>query len=171
MLQPGNGLEAGTTQGPLIDQAAVDHVEAVVKDAAEKGATVVAGGARHALGGLFYAPTVLTGVTAQMRAFREEIFGPVAPVVRFATEKEAVALANDTEFGLASYVFTRDLGRTWRMSEALESGMVGVNEVLLATAEAPFGGIKESGMGREGGVEGLMDYMDTKLIVMGGIDG
>lgn len=171
MLRAGSGLEAGVTQGPLIDEAAVNHVESLVRDAVEKGAKVLTGGKRHRLGGLFYEPTVLTDVTPAMRVFREEIFGPVAPVVGFASEKEAVALANDTEVGLASYVFTRDLGRTWRMSEALEFGMVGVNEVLLAMAEAPFGGVKESGMGREGGVEGLMDYMDTKLIVMGGIDG
>jgi succinate-semialdehyde dehydrogenase/glutarate-semialdehyde dehydrogenase len=170
-LRSGSGLDAGVTQGPLIDQAAVDHVEGLVKNAVEKGATVLAGGKRHVLGGLFYEPTVLAGVTPAMRVFKEEIFGPVAPVVRFSTEEEAIALANDTEVGLASYVFTKDLGRTWRMSEALEYGMVGVNEVILAMAEAPFGGIKESGMGREGGCEGLLDYMDTKYILMGGIDG
>lgn len=171
LLKSGNGLEAGTTQGPLIDQAAVDHVDSLVKDAVEKGARVLVGGKPHALGGLYYEPTVLVGVKPNMRVFREEIFGPVAPVVSFTSEKEAIALANDTEVGLASYVFTCDLGRTWRMSEALEYGMVGINEVALAMTEAPFGGIKESGLGREGGHEGLMDYMDTKYILMGGIEG
>jgi succinate-semialdehyde dehydrogenase/glutarate-semialdehyde dehydrogenase len=170
-LKVGNGLEAGITQGPLIEQAAVDHVQALIKDAVAKGATIRAGGKPHALGGLFFEPTIITGVTPEMRLFREEIFGPVAPVTTFATEKEAIALANDTEFGLASYVFTKDLGRTWRMSEALEYGMVGINDYVLATAEAPFGGIKESGLGREGGIEGLMEYMDTKFILMGGIEG
>jgi succinate-semialdehyde dehydrogenase/glutarate-semialdehyde dehydrogenase len=169
-LRPGSGLEPCTTLGPLIDQAAVSAMEALMADAVEKGARVLVGGKRHSLGGLFYEPTVLTGVTPAMRVFREEIFGPVAPLVGFSSEKEAVALANDTEAGLASYVFTRDIGRVWRMSEALEYGMVGVNDVVLAIAEAPFGGIKESGMGREGGSEGLMDYMDTKYILMGGID-
>ncbi len=169
-LTSGNGLEAGVTQGPLIEQAAVDHVEGLVQDAVEKGARIMTGGKRHSLGGLFYEPTVLTGVTPAMRIFREEIFGPVAPVVCFSSEQEAIALANDTEVGLASYVFTQNLGRSWRMSEALEFGMVGVNEVILAMTEAPFGGIKESGMGREGGCEGLLDYMDTKYILMGGLD-
>jgi len=166
----GSGLEPSTTLGPMIDQAAVDTMEALVADAVEKGARVLVGGKRHSLGGLFYEPTVLTGVTPAMRVFREEIFGPVAPLVGFSSEKEAVAMANDTNAGLASYVYTRDIGRAWRMSEALEYGMVGVNDTVLAMAEAPFGGIKESGMGREGSCEGLMDYMDTKYILMGGID-
>jgi len=138
-----------------------------VRDALTGGATLLTGGKRHALGGLFFEPTVLAGVTPGMRVFREEIFGPVAPVVGFATEAEAVVLANDTEFGLASYVFTKDLGRAWRVSEALAYGMVGVNETALAMAEAPFGGVKESGLGREGGGEGLLEYLDTKYVLMG----
>jgi succinate-semialdehyde dehydrogenase/glutarate-semialdehyde dehydrogenase len=169
-LKAGSGLEPGVTQGPLIDEHAVKHVEALVADSVAKGARVMAGGKRHALGGLFYEPTVLGCVTPSMRVFREEIFGPVAPIVPFSSEKEAIALANDTEVGLASYVFTSDLGRAWRVSEALEYGMVGVNEVILAMAEAPFGGIKESGMGREGGSEGILDYMDTKYVLMGGLN-
>ena len=170
-LTTGNGLEAGITQGPLIEQSAVAHVEELIADAVGKGAALATGGKRHALGGLFFEPTVLTGVTPDMRVFKEEIFGPVAPVVTFNTEAQAIALANETQAGLASYVFTKDLGRTWRLSEALEYGMVGINEVILAMAEAPFGGIKESGQGREGGCEGLLDYMETKYILMGGIDG
>ncbi|WP_279355866.1 NAD-dependent succinate-semialdehyde dehydrogenase [Fundidesulfovibrio agrisoli] len=169
-LKPGNGLEPATTLGPLIDSKAVAFMESLVADAVASGARVAVGGKRHALGGLFYEPTLLTGVTPSMRVFKEEIFGPLAPVVCFSSEKEAIALANDTNAGLASYIFTRDIGRIWRVSEALEYGMVGVNEVTLAMAEAPFGGVKESGMGREGGHEGLMDYMDTKYILMGGID-
>ncbi|WP_272881721.1 NAD-dependent succinate-semialdehyde dehydrogenase [Fundidesulfovibrio soli] len=169
-LKPGNGLEPGVILGPLIDSKAVASMEALVADAVACGARVAVGGKRHALGGLFYEPTLLTGVTPSMRVFKEEIFGPVAPVVSFSSEKEAIALANDTNAGLASYVFTRDVGRVWRVSEALEYGMVGVNEVSLAMAEAPFGGFKESGVGREGGHEGLMDYMETKYILMGGID-
>ncbi|WP_243360213.1 NAD-dependent succinate-semialdehyde dehydrogenase [Fundidesulfovibrio terrae] len=169
-LRVGSGLDAGVTQGPLIDESAVKHVEALVAEAVDKGARIMVGGKRHALGGLFYEPTVLGSVTPSMRVFREEIFGPVAPIVPFSSEKEAIALANDTEVGLASYMFTNDLGRTWRVSEALEYGMVGVNEVILAMAEAPFGGIKESGMGREGGSEGILDYMDTKYVLMGGLN-
>jgi succinate-semialdehyde dehydrogenase/glutarate-semialdehyde dehydrogenase len=168
-LRLGNGLEIETTQGPLIDEAAVAKVQELVDDALAKGAKAVTGGRRSTLGGWFFEPTVLVGVTQDMRVFREEIFGPVAPVVKFATEEQAVELANDTAYGLASYLYTRDLGRTWRVSEALEYGLVGVNETALASAEIPFGGIKESGLGREGGVEGLLDYMETKYILMGGM--
>ncbi|GFK96094.1 Glutarate-semialdehyde dehydrogenase DavD [Fundidesulfovibrio magnetotacticus] len=167
VLKSGSGLIPGVTQGPLIDRAAVEHVQALVDDALVHGARLLAGGKPHALGGLFYEPTLLAGVTPSMRVYREEIFGPVAPIVTFATEKQAVEMANDTDVGLASYLFTHDLGRAWRVSEALEYGMVGVNEVILAMAEAPFGGVKESGMGREGGQEGIQDYLDTKYVLMG----
>jgi succinate-semialdehyde dehydrogenase / glutarate-semialdehyde dehydrogenase len=168
-LKLGNGMDAGVTQGPLVEAKAVEHVEALVKDAVAKGAKVVVGGKRPSPNGLFFEPTVLVGVTPAMRVYREEIFGPVAPVVVFNTEEEAIAMANDTEYGLASYVFTRDLGRTWRVSEGLEYGMVGVNESALASAEVPFGGITESGQGREGGCQGILDFMETKYVLMGGI--
>ena len=168
-LKLGNGMDAGVSQGPLIDEKAVAHVEALVKDALAKGAKAVIGGKRSTLGGLFYEPTVLVGVTAEMRVYQEEIFGPVAPVITFSTEEQAIAMANDTNYGLASYFFTRDLGRAWRVSEGLDYGLVGLNEVALASAEVPFGGFKESGMGREGGSEGIEDYMETKYVLMGGI--
>lgn len=165
----GNGFEPGTEIGPLINSDAVAFVDGLVHDAVKKGAEVLAGGQLHSLGGNYYQPTVLRGVTRAMRLFDEEIFGPIAPLMVFESEKEAIALSNDTSFGLASYIYTRDLGRAWRVSEALEYGLVGVNEVALAMAEAPFGGVKESGMGREGGWEGLKDYMETRYVLMGGI--
>lgn len=168
-LKLGNGMDDGVSQGPLIDDKAVAHVEALVKDALAKGAKAVIGGKRSPLGGRFYEPTVLTGVTKEMRVYQEEIFGPVAPVITFSTEEQAIAMANDTNYGLASYFFTRDLGRAWRVSEGLDYGLVGLNEVALASAEVPFGGFKESGMGREGGSEGIEDYMETKYVLMGGI--
>ncbi|MCG8595745.1 MAG: NADP-dependent succinate-semialdehyde dehydrogenase, partial [Kiloniellales bacterium] len=149
-LKVGNGLEAGISQGPLIDMAAVEKVEEHVADATEKGARVVAGGARHELGGSFFQPTLLADVTTEMKVTREETFGPVAPLFRFETEDEAIALANDTEFGLAAYFYARDLGRVWRVGEALESGIVGINTGIISTEVAPFGGVKESGVGREG---------------------
>ncbi len=167
-LTTGNGFEAGVTQGPLIDGAAIDKAQAHVADAVSKGARIVAGGQQRA-GGRFMTPTVLADVTSDMLCAREETFGPVAPVFRFGTEQEAVAMANKTEFGLASYVYTRDVGRVVRVAEQLEYGMVGVNTGLISTAEVPFGGIKQSGVGREGGKQGLDEYLETKYICLGGI--
>ena len=171
VLRVGSGLEAGTQQGPLIDEAAVVKVEALIADAVAKGGEVVSGGRRHALGGCFFEPTVIKGATPAMRFTDEEIFGPVAPVYRFETEPEAIALANATEFGLASYFYTNDLGRAVRVMEGLKCGIVGVNEGLVTTVEAPFGGMKQSGLGREGGRQGIEDYLDTKYVGIGGIAG
>jgi succinate-semialdehyde dehydrogenase/glutarate-semialdehyde dehydrogenase len=140
-----------------------------VADAVAKGARIACGGARHALGGTFYAPTIIADVTPEMRVAREEIFGPVAPLFRFSTEAEAVKMANDTEFGLASYFYTRDIARAWRVTEALEYGMVGINTGLITTEVAPFGGVKESGMGREGSRHGILDYTEIKYACFGGI--
>jgi len=168
-LKVGNGLAAETQQGPLIDEKAVVKVEEHIADAVAKGARVVAGGARHALGGTFFQPTVLANATREMALAREETFGPVAPLFRFKTEQEAVELANDTEFGLASYFFTRDLARAWRVSEALEYGMVGLNTGLISTEVAPFGGVKESGVGREGSKYGIEDFLTIKYVCIGGI--
>jgi succinate-semialdehyde dehydrogenase/glutarate-semialdehyde dehydrogenase len=168
-LKTGNGFAEDVTFGPLIDNAAVDKVREHITDAIEHGARVLAGGKSHALGGLFFEPTVLTDVTNQMRVAHEETFGPLAPLIRFETEEEVIAAANDTEFGLASYVFTRDVARVFRVSEALEYGMVGVNTGAISTAEAPFGGIKMSGLGREGSRYGLDDFIELKYICLGGI--
>ena len=168
-LKVGAGLEEGTQQGPLIDEKAVEKVEEFIKDATAKGGKVVAGGKRHKLGGSFFEPTVISEAKPNMMFMKEEIFGPVAPIFRFETEEEAVKLANDTEFGLASYFYTKDLGRTVRVMEALKYGMVGVNEGLITTVEAPFGGVKESGVGREGGHQGIEDYLDTKYVCIGGL--
>ncbi|BDW84168.1 NAD-dependent succinate-semialdehyde dehydrogenase [Roseicyclus marinus] len=168
-LKVGDGREAGVAQGPLIDLAAVAKVEELLDDAKGKGATVVLGGSRHQLGGTFFQPTILTGATRDMAFAREEIFGPLAPVFRFETEEEAVEMANATEFGLASYVYTRDLGRAFRMNTGLQYGMIGINSGLITTVEAPFGGVKESGMGKEGGSQGLEDYLDTKYVCIDGI--
>jgi succinate-semialdehyde dehydrogenase/glutarate-semialdehyde dehydrogenase len=168
-LRVGDGLAGETEQGPMIDAAAIKKVEEHIADATSKGAKVAAGGHRHALGGTFFEPTVLTGVTPAMMVAREETFGPVAPLFRFKTEKEAIAMANDTEFGLASYVYTRDLARSWRVSEALEYGIVGLNTGLISTEVAPFGGIKESGTGREGSKYGLLDYTEIKYVCVGGV--
>lgn len=169
-LKTGNGYEDGVTFGPLIDQAAIDKVEQHVRDATSKGGNVLLGGKRHALGGTFFEPTILTGVTSDMAIASEETFGPVAPLFKFETEAEAIAAANDTEFGLASYFYSRDMARVWRVSEALEYGMVGINTGLISTAEAPFGGVKLSGLGREGSRYGLDDFMELKYLCMGGID-
>ena len=168
-LKVGNGLQNGVSQGPLIDAPALAKVEKLVDDAVAKGATVLAGGKRHALGGTFYEPTVLTGVTPAMRVAQEEIFGPVSPLFRFHTEQEAVHMANDTEFGLAAYFYSQDISRAWRVSAALDYGMVGVNSGVISTAVAPFGGVKQSGMGREGSLHGIDGYVDTKYVCMGGV--
>jgi succinate-semialdehyde dehydrogenase/glutarate-semialdehyde dehydrogenase len=168
-LNPAPGTEAGASQGPLIENAAVDKVERHIADALAKGATLLAGGKRHARGGRFFEPTVLAGATAQMLVAREETFGPVAPLFRFKTDDEAVRLANDTEFGLAAYFYSRDIGRVWRVSEALEYGLIGVNAGVIATAEVPFGGMKESGIGREGSKYGLEEFMEVKYVCMGGL--
>ena len=168
-LRVGDGLQGATDQGPLIDRNSLQKVEEHVADAVAKGAKIAAGGKRHALGGTFFEPTVLTDVTTQMALAREETFGPVAPLFRFDTEAEAIRLANDTEFGLAAYFYTRDLGRSWRVAEALEYGMVGLNTGLISTEVAPFGGIKESGCGREGSKYGILDYTELKYVCAGGI--
>jgi succinate-semialdehyde dehydrogenase / glutarate-semialdehyde dehydrogenase len=168
-LEVGDGLTPGVSQGPLIDEAALHKVEALVADACAQGARVVRGGGRHSLGGTFYQPTVLADVTSSMRLAREEIFGPVAPLLRFHDEAEAIRLANATEYGLAAYFYARDLGRVWRVAEALEYGMVGINTGLISTEVAPFGGIKQSGVGREGGRYGIEEYLELKYVSMGGI--
>jgi succinate-semialdehyde dehydrogenase/glutarate-semialdehyde dehydrogenase len=169
-LKVGNGMDDGVTQGPLINAAAVAKIEAHIADARAKGAEVLTGGKRHALGGLFFEPTVVAGATADMLFAHEETFGPLAPIFAFDTEAEVIALANDSEFGLASYFYSRDIGRVMRVAEKLESGMVGVNTGLISTAEAPFGGVKQSGLGREGSMYGLDDFLEIKYICLGGID-
>jgi succinate-semialdehyde dehydrogenase/glutarate-semialdehyde dehydrogenase len=169
-LKVGNGLDPGVVQGPLIDQAAVEKVEAHIQDAVGKGARIAVGGKRHALGGTFFEPTVLTEVRSGMTVAREETFGPLAPLFRFKTEQEAISLANDTEFGLASYFYSRDIGRVWRVAEALEYGMVGINTGLISTEIAPFGGVKESGLGREGSKYGIDEYLEIKYLCMGDVD-
>jgi succinate-semialdehyde dehydrogenase/glutarate-semialdehyde dehydrogenase len=169
-MKVGNGVEQGVVIGPLIDMKAVDKVEQHIADAVKKGAKVVVGGKRHALGGSFFEPTVLANVTTDMVVTREETFGPVAPLFRFKTEAEAIQMANDTEFGLAAYFYSRDIGRVWRVSEALEYGIVGVNEGIISTEIAPFGGVKESGIGREGSKYGIEDFLVVKYLCMGGID-
>ena len=170
-IKVGNGLEDGTQQGPLIDMRAVEKVEQHIADATSKGAKITAGGERHPLGGSFFQPTLLTGVTPAMAVAREETFGPVAPLFRFSTEDEAIRMANDTEFGLAAYFYSRDIGRIWRVSEGLEYGIVGVNEGIISNEVAPFGGVKESGIGREGSKYGMDDFIEIKYLCMGGIDG
>jgi succinate-semialdehyde dehydrogenase/glutarate-semialdehyde dehydrogenase len=168
-LRVGDGLEGVTDQGPLIDEKAVEKIEEHIADAVSKGAKVEMGGKRHALGGTFFEPTILTNVTPQMMVAREETFGPLAPLFKFDTEAEAIAMANDTEFGLAAYLYTRDLARSWRVSEAIEYGIVGLNTGLISTEVAPFGGVKESGMGREGSKYGILDYTELKYICIGGV--
>jgi succinate-semialdehyde dehydrogenase/glutarate-semialdehyde dehydrogenase len=168
-LKVGNGLEDGVIQGPLIDEPAIAKVEELVHDALAKGARLVCGGKRHPLGHTFFEPTVLAGATPAMRLAREEIFGPVAPLFKFKDELDAIRMANDTEFGLASYVYTRDIGRVWRVGEALEYGMVGINTGLISNEVAPFGGVKQSGIGREGSKYGIEEYLEIKYLAMGGI--
>ena len=169
-LKVGNGMDEGVTTGPLIDAKAVAKVQEHISDAVAKGARVLTGGKPHALGGLFFEPTVLSGVNTGMKVTREETFGPVAPLFRFNTEAEAIQMANDTEFGLASYFYGRDIGRIWRVAEALEYGIVGINTGLISTEVAPFGGVKESGIGREGSKYGIEDFLVIKYLCIGGID-
>jgi succinate-semialdehyde dehydrogenase/glutarate-semialdehyde dehydrogenase len=168
-LRVGDGLHAGVEQGPLIDAAALAKVEELMADARAHGARVRTGGARHALGGTFYQPTVLTEAAPVMRLAHEEIFGPIAPLYRFQDEAEAIALANASEFGLASYFYSRDVGRVWRVARALECGIVGINTGLISTAVAPFGGVKQSGLGREGSYCGIDEFLDVKYLCMGGL--
>lgn len=168
-LAIGRGLDGNSQQGPLIDSQVVEKLEDLIADAVAKGATVRSGGARHRLGRGFFPPTVLTDVTMDMRVAQEEIFGPIAPLIRFEQEADAVAIANDTPFGLASYIYTRDLARAWSIGERLETGMLGINTGRISTVVAPFGGIKESGVGREGSKYGLEEYLDIKYVCLGGI--
>ena len=168
-LRVGSGLEPGVVQGPLISEAAVAKVERHIADALAQGAGLVCGGQRHALGGTFFEPTVLRDVQPSMLVAREETFGPVAPLFRFSSEAEAVQMANDTPYGLAAYFYSRDIGRAWRVAEALEYGMVGINEGIISTEVAPFGGVKESGLGREGSHYGIEEFLELKYICMGGL--
>jgi succinate-semialdehyde dehydrogenase/glutarate-semialdehyde dehydrogenase len=168
-LKVGNGMEPGVTQGPLINAEAVAKVEEHIADATAKGARIVTGGKRHARGGNFFEPTILADVPPSALVFREETFGPVAPLFRFRTEEEAVAMANDSEFGLAAYFYARDIGRIFRVAEALEAGIIGINEGIISTEVAPFGGVKESGLGREGSKYGIEDYLEIKYLALGGI--
>ncbi len=169
-MKVANGFEQGAVIGPLIDMKAVEKVESHIADAVQKGAKVAIGGHRHALGGSFFEPTVLTDVTTDMLITKEETFGPVAPLYRFNGDAEAVKMANDTEFGLAAYFYSRDIGRVWRIAEALEYGIVGINEGIISTEIAPFGGMKESGIGREGSKYGIEEFLEVKYLCMGGID-
>ena len=168
-LKVGNGMDAGVTQGPLINADAVKKVEEHIADAVKRGATIVTGGARHSIGGNFFQPTILANVPNSADIFREETFGPVAPLFRFRTEEEAIRMANDTEFGLAAYFYARDVGRVFRVAEALEYGIVGINEGIISTEVAPFGGMKSSGLGREGSKYGIEDYLEIKYLALGGI--
>jgi succinate-semialdehyde dehydrogenase/glutarate-semialdehyde dehydrogenase len=168
-LQVGDGAALGTTQGPLIDERAVKKVEAHINDAVSKGAHVLTGGKRHAMGHSFFEPTILGDVTQHMQVAREETFGPLAPLFRFHRDEDVVAMANDTEFGLASYFYSRDIGRIWRTAEQLEYGMVGINTGLISNEVAPFGGIKQSGLGREGSKYGIDDYLTIKYWCLSGM--
>jgi len=168
-MKVGNGMEAGVSQGPLINADAVAKVEEHIADALKRGAKIVTGGKRHARGGNFFEPTLLADVPNEALIFREETFGPVAPLFRFKTEAEAIQLANDTEFGLASYFYARDIGRIFRVAEGLEYGMIGINEGIISTEVAPFGGVKSSGLGREGSHQGIDEYLEVKYLAIGGI--
>jgi len=168
-LKVGNGLEPGVLQGPLINQAAVDKVEEHIRDAVSKGAEILTGGKRHALGQTFFEPTVLANVSKDAKVAQEETFGPLAPLFRFKTDEEALRLANDTEFGLASYFYSRDVGRVWKVAEGLESGMVGINTGMISTEVAPFGGVKQSGLGREGSSHGIDEFLEVKYLCFGGL--
>jgi succinate-semialdehyde dehydrogenase/glutarate-semialdehyde dehydrogenase len=169
-MKVGPGDEPDVVQGPLINKAAIEKVEAHVADALAKGARVLTGGKPHALGGTFYEPTVLIGATTDMALTREETFGPVAALFRFHTEEEAIKLANDTPFGLAAYFHARDIGRVWRVAEQLEYGIIGINEGIISTEVAPFGGVKQSGLGREGSHHGIEEFVEIKYMLMGGLD-
>jgi succinate-semialdehyde dehydrogenase / glutarate-semialdehyde dehydrogenase len=169
-LKMGDGQQEGVTLGPMINNKAANDVYAMVQEAVGKGAKVALGGKLSAMGACFFEPTILTNVTDDMRVFREEIFGPVAPVFKFSDEAEAIKMANDTEFGLAAYFYSRDIGRIWRVGEALEYGIVGINEGIISNEMAPFGGVKESGSGREGSKYGMDDYLEIKYMCIGGID-
>lgn len=168
-LKVGNGMDDGVEQGPLVEPASVSKVEELIEDATAKGAEIVIGGKRHGLGGTFFEPTVIKNATQNMRFSQEEIFGPLAPVFKFETEDEAIRLANDTIFGLACYFYSQDLGQTFRVMEGLEYGLVGVNEGIITTPEVPFGGVKQSGIGSEGGHQGIQEYLDTKYVCVGGL--
>lgn len=168
-LQVGNGMDEGVTQGPMINQGAIDKVKDHIADALAKGGTLVYGGDSHSLGGSFFTPTIIGNATTDMKVATEETFGPLAPIFKFKDEAEAIAMANDTEFGLAAYFYTRDIGRVWRVGEGLEYGIVGINEGIISTEVAPFGGVKESGTGREGSHYGIDDYMEIKYMLMGGL--
>jgi succinate-semialdehyde dehydrogenase/glutarate-semialdehyde dehydrogenase len=168
-MKVGPGTEDGVTAGPLINKAAVEKVEEHVADALKHGASVLLGGKRHALGGNFYEPTILTNVSNEMLLAREETFGPVAPLFRFETEADVIAQANDTPFGLAAYFYARDIGRVWRVAEALESGIIGINEGIISDPVAPFGGYKQSGLGREGSHHGIEEFLEIKYMLMGGL--
>src|SRR6185295_9669236 len=170
-LKVGDGLKGETQQGPLIDMKAVAKVEEHIADATSKGARIIAGGKRHSLGGSFFEPTILADVTPKMAVAKEETFGPVAPLFRFKTEAEAVQMANDTEFGLAAYFYSRDLGRVWRVADQVEYGIVGINTGIISTEVAPFGGVKESGIGREGSKYGIEEFLEIKYLCIGGIGG
>ena len=170
-LKVGNGMEVGVTTGPLINPAAIDKVETHIADAVGMGAQVVTGGKRHSLGGTFFEPTVLKNVTTRMLITREETFGPVAPLFRFHTEDEVIGMANDTPFGLAAYFYARDVGRCFRVAEALEYGIIGVNEGIISTEVAPFGGVKQSGLGREGSHHAIEEFTELKYVLMGGLGG
>jgi len=168
-LNVGNGMEEGINQGPLISQKALDKVKDHISDAIDRGAVIVAGGKPHQSGGTMFEPTVISNVDSSMKVASEETFGPLAPIFKFSTEQEAIDMANDTEFGLASYFYTSNVNRIWRVSEALEYGMVGVNEGVISNEVAPFGGVKESGLGREGSHYGIDDFLELKYICMGGL--
>jgi succinate-semialdehyde dehydrogenase/glutarate-semialdehyde dehydrogenase len=168
-MKVGNGMEEGVVQGPLIDMKAVEKVEEHISDALSKGARVLTGGKRHDKGGQYFQPTVLADVKTNMKVTHEETFGPVAPLYRFKTEQELLKLANDTEFGLAAYFYSRDIGRVWRVAEGLESGIVGINVGIISTEVAPFGGVKESGIGREGSKYGIEEFLEVKYLCLGDI--
>jgi succinate-semialdehyde dehydrogenase/glutarate-semialdehyde dehydrogenase len=168
-LKVGNGLEEGVVQGPLIDMNAVEKVEEHISDALSKGARVMTGGKRHEKGGQYFYPTVLADVKTDMKITREETFGPVAPLYRFKTEQELIELANDTQYGLAAYFYSRDIGRIWRVAEGLESGLIGINVGIISTEVAPFGGVKESGIGREGSKYGMDEFLEVKYLCLGDI--
>jgi succinate-semialdehyde dehydrogenase/glutarate-semialdehyde dehydrogenase len=169
LLRVGNGMDDGVTQGPMINQAAIDKVKGHIADALSKGGELICGGESHPLGGTFFTPTIIGNASTDMKIATEETFGPLAPIFKFKEEEQAIAMANDTEFGLAAYFYTRDIGRVWRVGEALEYGIVGINEGIISTEVAPFGGVKQSGIGREGSHYGIEDFLEIKYMLMGGL--